>query len=45
MDVSDELIFAGIKYGVIPSLLLSLIIMQFIKRRDPNISNLPDYNA
>ncbi len=38
MDISDDLVFAGIKFGILPSLILSLIIMQFIKRKNPSIS-------
>jgi len=38
MSNSNELILAGLKYGVIPSLVISSILIYLFKRRNPDIS-------
>lgn len=38
MSNTNELILAGLKYGVIPSLIISSILIYLVKRRNPNIS-------
>jgi uncharacterized membrane protein len=38
MSNSNELILAGLKYGVIPFLAISSILIYLVKRRNPDIS-------
>ena len=38
MSNSNELILAGLKYGVIPFLVISSILIYLVKRRNPDIS-------
>ena len=36
MSNSNELLLAGLKYGVIPALIISSILIYLIKRRNPD---------
>lgn len=38
MSNSDELIIAGLKYGVLPAFIITLIIAYYARRRNPKIS-------